>query len=79
MDPLAAWKSIVEDPQKKKAYCEARGMGGLVRTSWNTALKLSLLPTSTRLTSTVLIESPVSHRFQATLWSPTVQVLGICA
>ncbi len=40
MDPLAAWKSIVEDPQKKKAYCEARGMGGLVRTSWNTALEI---------------------------------------
>jgi nitrate reductase / nitrite oxidoreductase, alpha subunit len=33
-DPVDAWASIVEDPQKAKSYKVARGKGGLVRSSW---------------------------------------------
>ncbi|WP_172408333.1 nitrate reductase subunit alpha [Desulfosporosinus sp. FKA] len=36
-DPVLAWKSIVEDPEKAKAYKSARGKGGLVRASWEEA------------------------------------------
>lgn len=34
-DPIEAWKSIVEDPEKSKNYKAARGKGGLVRASWD--------------------------------------------
>lgn len=33
-DPLAAWKSIIEDEDKVRKYKSARGKGGLVRSSW---------------------------------------------
>lgn len=38
--PLEAWKSIVENPEKAKAYKQARGKGGLVRAEWDEVLKL---------------------------------------
>ncbi len=34
MTPVAAWKSIVEDPKKRAAYVQKRGLGGFVRASW---------------------------------------------
>lgn len=34
MKPVAAWKSIVEDPSKRKQYTSRRGLGGFVRGSW---------------------------------------------
>ncbi len=39
-NPLDAWKSIVENPEKARAYKQARGKGGLVRANWDEALKL---------------------------------------
>jgi nitrate reductase / nitrite oxidoreductase, alpha subunit len=33
--PVAAWTSIVENPQKLKSYQCARGMGGFVRSTWD--------------------------------------------
>src|SRR5690625_560667 len=33
-DPIKAWASIVEDPDKSKEYKSARGKGGHVRSSW---------------------------------------------
>jgi nitrate reductase alpha subunit len=36
-DPVLAWRSIVEDPQRRAAYVTARGKGGLVRSSWDEA------------------------------------------
>lgn len=36
-NPLEAWKSIVEDPEKASAYKKARGKGGFVRTTWEEA------------------------------------------
>ncbi|HXV73964.1 MAG TPA: molybdopterin-dependent oxidoreductase, partial [Sphingomonadales bacterium] len=32
--PVAAWKSIVEDPAKAKSYKSVRGLGGFVRADW---------------------------------------------
>jgi len=34
-DPVKAWQSIVENPEKANAYKKARGKGGFVRTSWH--------------------------------------------
>ncbi|GHC22917.1 nitrate reductase subunit alpha [Kushneria pakistanensis] len=33
-DPVDAWGSIVEDPEKTAQYKKARGMGGFVRADW---------------------------------------------
>jgi nitrate reductase alpha subunit len=35
MTPVAAWASIVENPQKRAAYTTRRGHGGLVRVGWD--------------------------------------------
>ncbi len=35
MTPVAAWKSIVEDPMKRAAYTSKRGLGGFVRAKWH--------------------------------------------
>ncbi|MGJ5081637.1 nitrate reductase subunit alpha [Bradyrhizobium sp. HKCCYLS3013] len=34
MTPVAAWKSIVENPDKRSDYVQKRGLGGFVRASW---------------------------------------------
>ena len=34
-DPVAAWESIVSDPEARKSYQQARGKGGLRRVSWD--------------------------------------------
>ena len=39
-DPVAAWRSIVADEAKRKAYQAARGKGGFVRVSWDEAATL---------------------------------------
>ncbi|MBE0506465.1 MAG: nitrate reductase subunit alpha [Marinospirillum sp.] len=33
-DPVEAWASIVEDPEKTKLYKPRRGMGGFIRSNW---------------------------------------------
>jgi len=40
-DPVDAWASIVEDPEKSNAYKRVRGKGGLVRTTWDEALEIA--------------------------------------
>ena len=35
MTPVAAWKSIVENPAKRASYVEKRGLGGFVRADWD--------------------------------------------
>jgi nitrate reductase alpha subunit len=35
MSPVAAWKSIVEDPVKSRNYKKVRGHGGFVRSTWD--------------------------------------------
>jgi nitrate reductase alpha subunit len=35
LGPVEAWKSIVEDPAKSKAYKSIRGLGGFVRSTWD--------------------------------------------
>ena len=33
--PVAAWASIVENPEKRAAYTKKRGLGGFVRATWD--------------------------------------------
>jgi nitrate reductase alpha subunit len=40
-DPVDAWASIVEDPEKARAYKRVRGKGGLVRTSWDEVMEIA--------------------------------------
>lgn len=47
-NPIEAWKSIVNDPDKSARYKSARGKGGFVRSSWdelNTLISASLIHT----------------------------------
>ncbi|MGG4554356.1 nitrate reductase subunit alpha [Paenibacillus humicus] len=39
-NPVAAWASIVENPEKAKSYKQARGKGGHVRVSWEDATQI---------------------------------------
>ena len=39
-DPVAAWASIVDDPEKARRYKAARGKGGLVRSTWAEATQI---------------------------------------
>ncbi|MFE3187562.1 nitrate reductase subunit alpha [Nocardia sp. NPDC059240] len=39
-DPVLAWASIVDDPDKTRAYKSVRGRGGLVRATWEEAVEL---------------------------------------
>ncbi|MBC9956650.1 nitrate reductase subunit alpha [Yimella sp. cx-51] len=39
-DPVLAWESIVEDPEKARRYKKARGKGGLVRATWEDAVEI---------------------------------------
>ncbi len=39
--PVAAWTSIVEDPEKRKSYTARRGLGGFVRADWEEATEIS--------------------------------------
>jgi len=39
-DPVKAWASIVEDPEKAIAYKSRRGKGGFMRSSWDEVVEL---------------------------------------
>jgi nitrate reductase alpha subunit len=39
-DPVAAWKSIVDNPKMRASYQKARGKGGFRRTTWDEVLEL---------------------------------------
>jgi len=39
-DPVAAWQSIADDPEKRRAFQKDRGKGGFVRVSWDEAAEL---------------------------------------
>ncbi len=39
-DPVDAWKSMVEDPDKRQRWQQARGKGGFRRTDWDTVLEI---------------------------------------
>ncbi|WP_121258419.1 nitrate reductase subunit alpha [Nocardioides ferulae] len=39
-DPVVAWSSIVQDPEKARRYKRARGKGGLVRATWDEAAEI---------------------------------------
>ncbi len=44
-DPVAAWASIVGDPEKRRSYQRARGKGGFRRASWDEVLELAAAAT----------------------------------
>jgi len=39
-DPVEAWASIMDDPEKRRRFQKARGKGGFRRASWDDALEL---------------------------------------
>ncbi len=39
-DPVEAWKAIMDDPEKRAAFQQARGKGGFRRVRWDEALEL---------------------------------------
>ena len=39
-DPVDAWKSLVDDPIKRKRWQTARGKGGFRRANWDTAMEI---------------------------------------
>lgn len=39
-DPVVAWATIVQDPERARRYKSARGKGGLVRASWAEVVEL---------------------------------------
>jgi nitrate reductase / nitrite oxidoreductase, alpha subunit len=39
-DPVAAWAAVVEDPEQRKSYQQARGKGGFRRSSWDEVLEI---------------------------------------
>lgn len=39
-DPVAAWRAVVSDPQKRARYQRARGKGGFRRASWDEVLEI---------------------------------------
>jgi nitrate reductase alpha subunit len=39
-DPVAAWTSMVEDPEVRRRWQRARGKGGFRRASWEEALEI---------------------------------------
>jgi nitrate reductase alpha subunit len=39
-DPLAAWESLVNDPEARATWQKARGKGGFRRVSWNSVLPM---------------------------------------
>lgn len=39
-DSVRAWRSIMESPEKRRAFQQARGKGGFRRTSWDEALEI---------------------------------------
>jgi nitrate reductase alpha subunit len=40
LTPVAAWKSIVEDPKRRNDYIQLRGHGGFVRATWDEATEI---------------------------------------
>jgi len=40
-DPVLAWEALIADPEKRRTWQQARGKGGLVRSSWQEALEMT--------------------------------------
>jgi nitrate reductase alpha subunit len=40
-DPVLAWQAVVDDPEKRRTFQQARGKGGLVRSTWREALEMT--------------------------------------
>ena len=40
-DPVLAWADVVDDPERRRCYQQARGKGGLVRIPWQEAIEIA--------------------------------------
>ncbi len=40
-DPVLAWADVVGDPERRRRYQQARGKGGLVRTTWDESVEIA--------------------------------------
>ena len=78
-DPVEAWASIVEDPERARAYKSQRGKGGFVRASWDDAAELiAAAHVHTVRGATAPTGSPASRRSRRCRWSPTPPAPGSC-
>ena len=81
-DPVAAWRSIVEDPAARRSFQEARGKGGHRRASWDEVLEImaaaSLYTAKTHGPDRIIGFSPIPAMSQLSFaaGSRFVQLLG---
>ena len=40
-DPVLAWADVVNDPERRRRYQQARGKGGLIRLPWSEAIEIT--------------------------------------
>ena len=41
IDPVLAWADVVNDPERRRRYQQARGKGGLIRIPWSEAVEIT--------------------------------------
>ena len=75
-DPVLAWADVVNDPDRRRRYHQARGKGGLVRVSWAEAVEMIAAVQVHTIKTYGRIGSPTSHLSRQCRWSPTVSGLG---
>lgn len=71
MDPVAAWESISQNPEKAKRYKSVRGQGGFVRADWDTATEIIAAPTPTPSSATAPTAWSASRPSRPCRWSAT--------
>jgi nitrate reductase alpha subunit len=75
-DPVLAWADVVNDPERRRRYHQARGKGGLVRVSWGEAVEMiaaaQVHTIKTYGPDRIANFSP----FRPCRWSPTASELG---
>lgn len=77
-DPVEAWASIVQDPQKAHAYKSRRGLGGFVRADWTEVQEIIAAANVYTGATTARTGSSASRPFQRCPWSPTPPVPATC-
>lgn len=77
-DPVLAWASIMNDPQKCLSYKQVRGRGGFIRSNWQELNQLIAPLTSGPSKPTARIALPVSRRSRRCRWFLTPPERVIC-
>lgn len=68
MTPVAAWKSIVENPEKRGSYVKKRGLGGFVRASWDEVNEIVAAANAYTVKSYGRIAFSAFHQFRRCRW-----------